>query len=402
MHETCKPIMNNVNKSIIVIGDGIVGSCLIYLLSRLGYENILNVTSNHHKSSVNNQTWLQSGALYNTDMPQQAKVARLLALHGPELEQEFNLPSHSKKGIIGVKTQKEAKDKIAYFEKFGKYFTYLGHEEANFLLKDFYSRDLTYINVPDHPFDESTILNTCRAVGEGHGVSFIEAKECYIIQKDKTLKVEIDGKIFDSDIVFLAGGVGTKKILNQIEMPIPINAFRSLLLSVPYNFNCGVEMFADQKRNINFIDVSSLSNSNLYLLGNGMRSNTVNMFGDFKNYKEVHTAEYNEFVENLSSFPKIKDVLVNNCQLKNLNACFKVEHIVKNTPNYFPWIFSSKNFKSISSNNLLVVGGAGKATLGLFTAKKMLIESGIDPNIDGSLPPPNLNKSGPHTPWFGR
>ncbi len=366
-------------KRYIIIGDGIVGSLLVYLLAQLGIKNVTIFTTKYHKASVNNQTWLQHGSLYDTSIEEQKTVAKLLAQQGPLFEELFHLQNHNRHGIMGVSSLDEANSKIDFLNKQGLDSYIINNREAEAKLSHFYAPDLIYLRVPDHPFEEGTILNICRSIGQQNGYTYRNADNI-LLQKTESngngYHVLVDGTKYIAEHVFVAAGVGTLKVIKGLDdISVPIKAYRSTLIKVPYPFGCSIEMFADKKRNVNFINVSSFNGKPTYLLGSGVRSQEIDLLNNIDNYKKINTWEVDEFIDHFKDYKNVQDILKKICKVEDMISCFKVEQCDEfGNPNYLPWYFSFDQYKG------LVVGGAGKATLGLYTAKQMIAKSGIEIN----------------------
>lgn len=390
-------MLSNMEKiDVMIIGGGILGLVLANKLSKCDSINSAVIVSSDdfHTASLHNQSWLQSGGLYDLDDKEQLKVAELCIMHGRKLVEMLNIQMLRGCGIMALKDQKEAEKKIKFFERFGfKSDSFNSTQIAKVLGYDFssspqFTPDTCFIRTPDQPFPEGDLLRFCEDSLRIAKFNFSTLKGRAILEKHSLAPngyiVKVNNQTYCPSYLFIMAGLNTKHLLQPLGLDntVTLSARRCVLMKSSFITDLKVPIFIDKLSNTNINTVKDLRGNIAYLLGDS-QSKPVSML-DRAIEQQVNQADKEQFIENFCSktfYPHLRtrlEPLINDNS--NFSVCFKVEN-----QSYLPWIYESNILAPEFPN--IFIAGPGKATLAYYTAHELIKKANI--NLEGDSVSPN-------------
>ncbi|MBW8683309.1 FAD-dependent oxidoreductase [Chitinophaga rhizophila] len=370
---------------VLIVGGGILAWVLAQRISRLNTVKSAVIISSRelHTSSLRNQSWLQSGLLYNLDDSVEREVAELCIFHGRKLMDLRNERMLRQAAIMAVKSEEEAEKKISFLRAHGFIYPnhYLNTNEAreklgnDFLNSESYSKGSKFIWTPDQPFDEGGLLRFCEDSISFANFKFSSIKGNAVLKKNALTKngysVQVDNEEFDPGVLFVLTGLNTIRFLEPlgIEENIKIKARRCVLMKSLNFIDLKVPIFINKINNTNINTVKDLSGKKLHLLGDSIYTPVENIHQLPKDMN-VTTQDKELFLQNFcqsGGYPDLKSKLELFLEDdNNFSVCYKTESAA-----YLPWIYDSNTFDQCGYKNIYMAG-PGKATLAFHTATELL------------------------------
>jgi FAD dependent oxidoreductase len=367
-----------------IIGGGILGWTLAHLLSKSEnlHSGVILSSADFHSASLHNQSWLQSGLLYDLDNRQGEEEATRCMMYGRKIPDLQNVPFRSLPGVMALANEAQAKKKLAFLEKYGYSApqALIDRREAERLLgKDFYKSpqftpDTCFIRTPDQTFKEGAYLRFCENSLGLAGFPFQSLRGVAQLIKNTAARngysVRVNGREFDPATLFIAAGVSTKRILEPLGLSDKINigARRCVLFKAPFDTDLRADVFMDKLSKINVNLAETRRGEKTWLFGDILNSPVADLF-TAPPYPSVRAQDKEEFIRNFcdpNHYPhlrtKLEPFLKNDA---NFSVCFKTEIV-----GHLPWISDSNELGSEFRN--IYIAGPGKATLAWFTAHELL------------------------------
>jgi hypothetical protein len=374
---------------ILIVGGGILGYVLANQISRSRtVKSAVIISSNDfHRASTQNQSWLQSGLIYNLDHPLTRREAELCAMHGRKLLELRNKSINANFGVMALPNEHEAQKKITFLNQYG--FPYdepiipqrkipdlLGNYLAN---SGHFTSDTYFIRTPDQSFDEEGLLRFCEVSLRRALFDFRSVKGSAQLLINPSARngysIIVNEEEFDPGILFLAVGLNTKRFLSPLEIEdfIELKARRCVLMKAALNLGLKPSILVDRIASININAVKGRRSETIYLIGDILNQAVPDM--KEKPFRQQVTEEDKiQLFENLcqpENFPQLKNIitpLLSDDQ--NFSVCYKVED-----EGHLPWIYETNKFASRFPN--MYIAGPGKATLAYYTANELLNRANI-------------------------
>lgn len=367
-------------RELIIIGGGVAGAILAYLAARAGAQVTLFRISDKTRpfaDTLRNHGWKQSGLVYIVSIPREA--ARMMAW-GKLMLDMFNVVPLPGPGIFRMASDARAERFQKDAAKFNIPIELYSDYESAQILGALHEPGSYNFETPDRPFNLAELMESALIRAEMEGAEIVELEPDNQVEliRDRSVAngflVKAGGALFEAQATVVCAGAGTPKLLEQIGAEHRIGVFRSTLLSVGDLNVCSASLLFDLDTDLALVRHPSLVTPDLHYDVIGAR-NRVPLTSQKASHRLV---THKEICDLLRLLPTTYREAV---ELKGykVNAGHKTEALnEKGEPTAAPYVEEVK----AEGIRRLFVGLPGKATMGLWTAKRLMDLLQLPHNLD--------------------